>query len=87
MTSLMELRKAARLGLNPYNDWVEREGLVVYEGVACDLPALETKPWPRYGVKGAVVHLTGRGDFGNMFAHRHPGAAHRPIRSATSTKR
>ncbi|HEV8019866.1 MAG TPA: hypothetical protein VGP41_01310 [Candidatus Lustribacter sp.] len=68
MTTLAEARKAARLALDPYKDWVEREGIAVYEGVGCYLPGLETKPWPRYGVNGAVVHLTGRGDFGNMFA-------------------
>jgi mannose-6-phosphate isomerase-like protein (cupin superfamily) len=68
MTTLAEARKAARLALDPYKDWVEREGIAVFEGVGCYLPGLETKPWPRYGVNGAVVHLTGRGDFGNMFA-------------------
>jgi mannose-6-phosphate isomerase-like protein (cupin superfamily) len=66
--TMVEARKAARVGLNPYNDWVEREGLNVYEGVSCDLLTLETKLWPRYGVKGAAVHLTGRGDFCNLFA-------------------
>jgi len=75
MTSLMEARKAARVGLNPYNDWVEREGLIVYEGVSCDLLAIETKHWPRYGVNGAAVHLRGRGDFCNMFALDIPGGA------------
>jgi mannose-6-phosphate isomerase-like protein (cupin superfamily) len=63
-----EARKKARLGLNPYNDWIEREGLTVYEGVACDLLTLETRHWPRYGVNAAAVHLRGRGDFGNLFA-------------------
>ena len=66
--TMVEARKAARVGLNPYNDWVEREGLNVFEGVSCDLLTLETKHWPRYGVKGAAVHLTGRGDFCNLFA-------------------
>ncbi len=68
MTSLAEARKAARLGLDPYADWLQREGLTVHEGVGFDLHQLETKPWPRYGVNGAAVHLTGKGDFANLFA-------------------
>ena len=28
---------------------------------------LRLADWPRYGVKGAAVHLKGRGDFCNMF--------------------
>ena len=63
MTALAEARKAARLGLNPYNDWVAREGINVVEGVGHYLPGVETKPWPRYGVKGALVHLTGKGEW------------------------
>jgi quercetin dioxygenase-like cupin family protein len=71
--SLAEARKAARLGLDPYKDWVQREGLTVVEGVGCDVPAVETKPWPRYGVRGAAVHLTGKGDFANLFVIDIPG--------------
>lgn len=68
MTNVAEAKKAARLGLDPYGDWVKREGIAVFEGVGCYLPGLETKPWPRYGVNAAAVHVTGRGDFGNLFA-------------------
>src|ERR1700733_3663801 len=75
MTALAEARKTARLGLEPYYDWVQREGLTVHEGVGVDLPSLETKPWPRYGVNGAIVHLTGRGDFANLFLIDIPGGA------------
>jgi mannose-6-phosphate isomerase-like protein (cupin superfamily)/uncharacterized RmlC-like cupin family protein len=57
----------ARLRLNPYTDWVEREGLIVHEGLSCDLLTAETKFWPRLGVPGAAVHLRGRGDFSNLF--------------------
>jgi len=72
-------RKKARLGLNPYNDWVAREGLLVHEGVACDLLTAETRHWPRYGVKGAAVHLRGRGDFCNLFLlDIPPGASTEP---------
>ena len=32
-----------------------------------DMCTLETADWPRYGVKGAIAHLDGRGDFCSMF--------------------
>jgi mannose-6-phosphate isomerase-like protein (cupin superfamily) len=54
-------------GIDPYLEWVKKEGLPVGDGYAIDLFAAETAPWPRYGVKGGVVHLKGRGDFANMF--------------------
>jgi len=71
--SILEAVKAARIWTNPYEDWVEREGLLVHSDVGVYLPGLETKPWPRYGVNGAVVHLTGQGDFGNCFILEIPG--------------
>ena len=37
------------------------------EDFGVDLPAVETRPWPRYEVNGAAVHLKGRGDFVSMF--------------------
>jgi mannose-6-phosphate isomerase-like protein (cupin superfamily) len=69
----MEAAKSARLGLDPYSDWLKNEGLVTYEGLSCDLIAIETRAWPRYGVKGAAIHLQGRGDFCNLFAIDIPG--------------
>jgi quercetin dioxygenase-like cupin family protein len=56
-----------RYGVDPYLDWVQAEGLPVADDYGIDLFAVETAPWPRYGVKGAAVHLKGRGDFANMF--------------------
>ncbi len=56
-----------RYGVDPYLDWVKAEGLPVADDYGIDLFAVETAPWPRYGVKAAAVHLKGRGDFGNMF--------------------
>jgi mannose-6-phosphate isomerase-like protein (cupin superfamily) len=74
-----EARKKARLGLNPYNEWVAREGLIVHEGISCDLLTAETKHWPRLGVNGAAVHLRGRGDFANLFLiDIPPGASTEP---------
>jgi quercetin dioxygenase-like cupin family protein len=63
-----------RLGINPYTDWVAREGLIVHEGVSCDLTTVETRYWPRYGVNAAAIHLVGRGDFCNLFALEIPPA-------------
>jgi quercetin dioxygenase-like cupin family protein len=56
-----------RYGVDPYLDWIASEGLPVTEHYGIDLFSVETKPWARYGVKGAAVHLKGRGDFSNMF--------------------
>jgi quercetin dioxygenase-like cupin family protein len=56
-----------RYGIDAYLDWVEREGLRVHEGLSLNLFEAETADWPRFGVKGAVCHFEGRGDFANMF--------------------
>jgi mannose-6-phosphate isomerase-like protein (cupin superfamily) len=56
-----------RYGIDPYLDWVKKEGLPIAEDYALDLFGVETADWPRYGVKGAAAHLKGRGDFCNMF--------------------
>ena len=56
-----------RYNIDAYDDWVKAEGLPIGTGLAVDLLDLETAPWPRYGVRGAVAHLDGRGDFCNMF--------------------
>lgn len=56
-----------KYGLDPYKDWVEREGIPVAEGIALDLFEVETADWPRYGVKGAITRFRGAGDFCSMF--------------------
>jgi mannose-6-phosphate isomerase-like protein (cupin superfamily) len=56
-----------RYGLDPYLDWVKAEGLPIAEGWAVDLFEVETRDWPRYGVRGAAAHLHGRGDNCSMF--------------------
>jgi quercetin dioxygenase-like cupin family protein len=63
-----------RYGVDAYLDWVEAEGLRVFEDYAVDLFAVETAMWPRYGVKAAAAHLKGRGDFANMFVFDIPPA-------------
>jgi mannose-6-phosphate isomerase-like protein (cupin superfamily) len=70
-----------RYGIDPYLDWVKKEGLPVTEDYGIDLFAVETADWPRYGAKGAAVHLKGRGDFSNMFLlELAPGKATAPQR-------
>lgn len=53
--------------VDPYLDWTKQEGVPVYEDIAVDLFALETKPWAQFGVNGAIVHVKGRGDFMTVF--------------------
>ena len=70
-----------RYGIDSYLDWIEKEGLPVVEDYAIDLFKVDTAPWPRYGLKGAAVHLKGRGDFSNMFLFEiAPGASSSPQR-------
>jgi mannose-6-phosphate isomerase-like protein (cupin superfamily) len=57
----------ARYGLDPYEDWIAREGLPVAEGLALDLFKVETADWPRIGAKGAITKFRGAGDFCSMF--------------------
>lgn len=63
----MALQNRPRYGLDPYLDWVKKEGIPVSEGIALDLFQVPTGDWPRYGVKGAIAHFSGSGDFLNMF--------------------
>lgn len=71
----------ALYGIDAYLDWVSKEGIPVTEDYGIDLFKVETALWPRYGVKGAAVHLKGRGDFANMFLFDlPPGMATTPQR-------
>ena len=64
---MSEATTQPRYGVDPYLDWVKKEGLPIAEDYALDLFEVETAEWPRFGVKGAAAHLKGRGDFCNMF--------------------
>jgi len=48
---------------DPYLDWAEAEGIPMVEDFGVDLNEVETRPWARMGLDGALVHLKGRGDF------------------------
>ncbi|MEA2907757.1 MAG: hypothetical protein QOI12_5144 [Alphaproteobacteria bacterium] len=57
----------SRFLLDPYLSWIGNEGVPVVEDLAADLLAVTTRPWARFGVDGAAVHLKGRGDFMSLF--------------------
>ncbi|HET7198979.1 MAG TPA: hypothetical protein VFI86_09950, partial [Burkholderiales bacterium] len=72
---------APRIGVDSYRDWLQNERIPVVEDFGVHLPEVETRPWPRYGVGGAAVHLKGRGDFVSMLVlDLAPGAATEPQR-------
>jgi cupin superfamily acireductone dioxygenase involved in methionine salvage len=58
---------AEKLLADPYGEWAADQGVPVVEDFGVDLKTVETKPWPRLGTDGAIVHLKGRGDFVAIF--------------------
>jgi mannose-6-phosphate isomerase-like protein (cupin superfamily) len=83
MTDLVPAQAGTQLpgvGLDPYLEWLGREGIPVVEDFGVDLLAVPTAPWPRYDAHGAAVHLKGRGDFLCMFVIEvPPGKATAPL--------
>ncbi len=61
-----------RYRIDSYGNWIKGEGVPIYEDYGIDLFSVATKPWPRFGVKGAACHLKGRGDFASMFLFEIP---------------
>ncbi len=53
---------AGKYMVDPYLEWTRREGVPIHEDFGLDLLGVETTPWPRFGVNGAIVHVKGRGD-------------------------
>jgi oxalate decarboxylase/phosphoglucose isomerase-like protein (cupin superfamily) len=53
--------------LNPYLEWAAGEGVPIVKALGVNLLEVETKPWARFGVDGAMVHLKGGGDFMSIF--------------------
>jgi quercetin dioxygenase-like cupin family protein len=56
-----------RYNVDPYREWVEREGLPVAEGIGIDLFSVPLGEWPRFGARGANPRFTGGGDYVAMF--------------------
>jgi quercetin dioxygenase-like cupin family protein len=63
----MENAVKPNLMRDPYLEWMRDEGVPVYEDFGVDLFEVAPKPWARFGVDGAAVHLKGRGDFIALF--------------------
>jgi len=61
--------------VDSYLEWVKKEDIPIVEDFGIDLFKVETKPWPRYDVNGAAVHLKGRGDFLCLFLFDIPPSA------------
>jgi hypothetical protein len=58
---------AGKYMVDSYLDWARNEGVPIHEGFGLDLLAVATRPWPRCGVNGAIVHVKGRGDNMSVF--------------------
>ena len=73
--------KTPRIGVDSYLEWLKGEGIPTVEDFGVDMFSVGTRPWARFGVNAAAVHLKGRGDFVNMFLlDMPPGAATSPQR-------
>ena len=85
-TSEMHPRAAEKYLVDPYMNWVAAEGVPVVTGPAIDLTTVETAPWARFGVNGAVCHVDGRCDFLTLFVFDIPaGGAMKPMRQTFET--
>jgi quercetin dioxygenase-like cupin family protein len=68
----MSIQAQPRYGIDAYQDWIEAEGVPIGTGLAIDLFALETRDWPRFGIRGAAAHCDGRGDYCSVFVYELP---------------
>jgi mannose-6-phosphate isomerase-like protein (cupin superfamily) len=72
------MNKERRYLIDPYLDWTKNEAVPVVEDFCVDLMTVETKPWPRFGIDGAIVNMKGRGDFISIFLFDLPPTASTP---------
>ncbi len=71
----------AKYLVDPYLNWAKAEGVPIVEGAALDLLMLETRPWARFGVNGAICHVEGRCDYLSAFLFElPPGQCSAPMR-------
>lgn len=76
-----DVKREQRVLIDPYLDWADAQPVPIVEGYSVDLLDVETKPWPRFGMEGAIVHLKARADFTTLFLHKlQPGASSAPLR-------
>ncbi|MDH3240632.1 MAG: hypothetical protein OEO83_08190 [Alphaproteobacteria bacterium] len=63
-----------------YLAWCDEQPVPVINDFGIDLMRVETKPWDRYGMNGAVCLLKGRDDFVSIFCFElAPGSKSRPM--------
>jgi mannose-6-phosphate isomerase-like protein (cupin superfamily) len=67
MTEIDQAAPAGKYLVDPYEDWAKGEGIPIHTGASIDLLAVDTRPWARFGGKGAFCHLEGRCDFLSVF--------------------
>ncbi|MDB5650461.1 MAG: hypothetical protein JWL62_1981 [Hyphomicrobiales bacterium] len=67
--------------VDPYGNWARGEGVPIVTGASIDVMALETRPWARFGMKGAICHVDGRCDYLTAFVFEiAAGASSAPMR-------
>ncbi len=67
--------------VDPYKDWAKAQGVPINESFGFNLLEMETAPWARFGVNGAIAHVAGRGDFMTVFVWEiPPGGKTEPIK-------
>ncbi len=80
-TSEMHPRVAEKYLVDPYLNWAQAEGVPIVSAPSVDLTRVETSPWARFGVNGAICHVEGRCDFLTMFVFDIPaGGVMKPAR-------
>ena len=78
---MSELLDRTRIGVDCYLDWIAGEGVPIVQDYGIYLFDVETRIWPRFGIKGAACHCEGRGDFASMFLFEiPPGGSSTPQR-------
>lgn len=66
--------------VDPYANWARDEGVPIHAGRTLDLLAVDTQPWGRFGMQGAICHVDGRCDFLSVFVFDLPaGGASAPV--------
>lgn len=59
----------------PQKEWIDAEGVPFIEGIYVDLRSAETRAWPRFGMRGAVIKVFGGGDFLDCWLFDIPAAS------------
>lgn len=58
--------------IDSYGDWAKGEGVPIVTAETADLLSASVAPWRRFGMNGAIFHLTARGDFLTLFLFELP---------------